>query len=132
MPAACIRGSTPSSSSAKRPLQPRNKRVDMAPSHYVDIHPHIVSTDEGRYPRSPLFGVQSDWSRERPVTIEQYVAQMDDAGIQQAAIVQASTCYGYDNSYLTDSIARCPGRLTAVGTVDLLQPDAKVKIREWI
>jgi L-fuconolactonase len=104
----------------------------MAPSHYVDIHPHIISTDDTRYPRSPLFGVQSDWSKERPITIEQYIADMDAAGVQQAAIVQASTCYGYDNSYLTDSIAKYPGRLTAVGSVDLLQADAPAQIRNWM
>ena len=104
----------------------------MAPSHYVDIHPHIISTDDSRYPRNPLFGVQSEWSREGPVTIEQYIAAMDEAGVQQAAIVQASTCYGYDNSYLTDSIAKYPGRLTAVGTVDLSQADAPTQIRNWM
>jgi hypothetical protein len=53
-------------------------------------------TDEGRYPRSPLFGVQSDWSKQRPITIEQFVEAMDAAGVDKAAIVQASTCYGYD------------------------------------
>ncbi len=100
--------------------------------HIVDIHPHIISADETRYPRTPLFGVQSEWSKERPVTIEQYVAAADGAGVQQAAIVQASTCYGYDNSYLTDAIAKYPGRFTAVGTVDLMQPDATAKIREWV
>jgi L-fuconolactonase len=104
----------------------------MTTSHYVDIHPHIISADENQYPRGPLFGVQSEWSQERPVTIEQYVAAMDEAGIQQAAIVQASTCYGYDNSYLADSIAKFPGRLTAVGTVDLLAPDAPDTIRKWL
>lgn len=104
----------------------------MAPSHCVDIHPHIISNDDGRYPRSPLFGVQSDWSRERPITVEQYLASMEAAGVQKAAIVQASTCYGYDNRYLTDSIARYPGRLTAVGSVDLLQPDAPAQIRSWM
>ena len=92
----------------------------MAPSHFVDIHPHIISADESRYPRSPLFGVQSEWSKERPITIDQYIAAMDAAGVQQAAIVQASTCYGYDNSYLTDAISAYPGRLTAVGSVDLV------------
>ena len=71
----------------------------MTPSHYVDIHPHIISNDDTRYPRSPLFGVQSEWSRERPMTIDQYLAEMDAAGVQQAAIVQASTCYRYDNGY---------------------------------
>jgi len=32
----------------------------------VDIHPHVISRDDGRYPQAPLFGMQSDWSRERP------------------------------------------------------------------
>jgi predicted TIM-barrel fold metal-dependent hydrolase len=104
----------------------------MAPPHVVDIHPHIISTDADRYPRSPLFGVQSEWSRERPITIEQYLAAMDAAGVQQAAIVQASTCYGYDNSYVADATSKYPGRLTAVGSVDLLQPDAPARIRQWM
>ena len=104
----------------------------MPPSRVVDIHPHIISTDDHQYPRSPLFGVQSEWSRERPMTIEGYIAEMDAAGVQKAAIVQASTCYGYDNSYLTDSIGKYPGRLTAVGTVDLLQADAPERIRQWM
>jgi predicted TIM-barrel fold metal-dependent hydrolase len=106
--------------------------MPLTPSHHVDIHPHIVAADDHRYPRSPLFGVQSDWSRQRPITVEQYVAEMDVAGIQKAAIVQASTCYGYDNSYLTDSVARYPDRLTAVGSVDLLQADATTQIRTWM
>jgi predicted TIM-barrel fold metal-dependent hydrolase len=57
---------------------------------------------------------------------------MGAAGVQQAAIVQASTCYGYDNSYLTDSIAKYPGRVTAVGSVNLLQADAPERIRHWM
>jgi L-fuconolactonase len=99
---------------------------------FIDIHPHIIADDDNRYPRSPLFGVQSDWSRERPVTIDGLIAAMDKAGVAKAAIVQSSTCYGYDNSYLVDSIARYPGRVTAVGSVDLLQPDAPEQIRKWV
>src|SRR5262249_6286470 len=98
----------------------------------VDIHPHIIAGDDGRYPRRPLFGVQSDWSKERPITVEQYVAAMDAAGIDKAAVVQASTCYGYDNSYVADSVARYRDRLTAVGSVDLAQPDAPAQIRRWM
>jgi len=104
----------------------------MAPSSFVDIHPHIISNDVHQYPRSPLFGVQSEWSRERPLSIEGYIAEMDAAGVQKAAVVQASTCYGYDNSYVADSVGKYPGRLTAVGTVDLLQADAPERFRHWI
>jgi L-fuconolactonase len=99
---------------------------------YVDIHPHIISDDDVRYPRAPLFGKQSDWSRDRPVTIDGLAAAMDEAGVDQAAIVQASTCYGYDNSYVCDAISRYPGRFAAVGSVDMLQVDAPERIRKWV
>lgn len=101
-------------------------------SSFIDIHPHIIADNDEKYPRSPLFGVQSDWSRERPVTVDGLIAAMDAAGVAKAAIVQASTCYGYDNSYLCDSVAQYPGRLTAVGSVDVLQPDATEQIRHWM
>src|SRR5262245_22128344 len=100
-------------------------------SRFIDIHPHIIADDEARYPRVPLFGVQSDWSRERPVTIEGLIAAMDEAGVRKAAIVQSSTCYGYDNSYVVDAIARHPGRFTAVGSVDVMLPEASQSIHAW-
>ena len=101
-------------------------------TRFIDIHPHIISDDNARYPRTPLFGVQSDWSKDRPVTLEGLIAAMDPAGVDKAAIVQSSTCYGYDNSYLVDSIAKFPGRFTAVGSVDVLQSDAPDRIHHWV
>jgi len=101
-------------------------------TEFIDIHPHVISEDTKRYPHAPLFGVQSVWSRDRPVTIEGLIAAMDKAGVQKAAIVQASTCYGFDNSYVTDAIARYPGRFTAVASVDMLQPDAVKEVRRWV
>jgi hypothetical protein len=35
-------------------------------SKAIDIHPHIISPDKVKYPRNPLFGIQSKWSAERP------------------------------------------------------------------
>lgn len=99
---------------------------------FIDIHPHIISSDQTRYPLDPLFGVRSGWSKERPVTIEGLAAEMDAAGVHKAAIVQASTCFGYDNSYVTDSLPRFPGRFTGVGSVDLMRPDAPETIRGWM
>lgn len=104
----------------------------MTSSRFIDIHPHIVSPDLERYPLAPLFGKQSGWSRDRPATIEQLVAVMDEAGVDKAAIVQASTCYGYDMSYVCDAAAAYPGRLTVVGSVDVLAADAPAKIRDWV
>lgn len=98
---------------------------------FVDVHPHIISTDGVRYPRDPLFGVQSDWSKERPVEIDDMIQQMDLAKVAKAAIVQASTCYGHDNSYVTDACLRFPKRTTAVCSADFVKADALERIRHW-
>lgn len=97
----------------------------------VDIHPHIISDDETRYPPAPLFGTRSEWSKERPTTVETLIAAMDAAGVAKAAVVHSSTTYGFDNSYVVDGCARYPQRLAAVGSVDVLQPDAPEHMRAW-
>lgn len=99
--------------------------------HYVDIHPHIISDNEQRYPPAPLFGKRSDWSQERPSTVESLIAAMDDAGVAQAAVVHSSTTYGFDNSYVVDGCHQYPRRLAAVGSVDMVAADACATIRNW-
>jgi predicted TIM-barrel fold metal-dependent hydrolase len=98
---------------------------------FIDIHPHIISPDLKRYPRAPLGGKQSDWSATRPVSLEQLIAAMD-TGIAKAAIVQASTCYGHDNSYVADAVAAHPKRFTGVFSADVLASDATAKMRHWM
>jgi len=98
----------------------------------ADIHPHVISTDPGRHPLAPLGGVQSAWSRERPVSFEKLISEMDRAGIDKAAIVQASTAYGHDNSYVAEAIAAHPRRFTGVFSVDVLAADAVDKMRHWL
>src|SRR3989442_12684683 len=38
------------------------------PLRIVDIHPHVISTDEAHYPCVPIGGQPADRSRERPRT----------------------------------------------------------------
>ena len=101
-------------------------------SKFVDIHPHIISDDEGRYPPAPLFGKRSDWSQERPNTVDALIAAMDEAGVAKAAVVHSSTTYGFDNSYVVDGCNQYPDRLVAVGSVDVLEPDAVATIHKWV
>lgn len=101
------------------------------PSQLVDIHPHVISDDDVTYPKNPVGGVQSTWSRDRPVTWEQLRAAMDDANIGKAAVVQASTTYGHDNSYLADCVDRSVGRITGVCSVSFLDDDSVDRIRYW-
>jgi predicted TIM-barrel fold metal-dependent hydrolase len=98
----------------------------------IDIHPHIIASDTKRYPLAPLGGHQSDWSRTRPVSTEQMIVAMDKAGVAKSAIVQASTCYGHDNSYVADAVAAHPDRFTGVFSVDVMAPDAPERMRHWV
>jgi predicted TIM-barrel fold metal-dependent hydrolase len=98
----------------------------------IDIHPHVISDDEGRYPPAPLFGKRSDWSQERPSTVDALIAAMDEAGVDKAAVVHSSTTYGFDNSYVVDACNAHPDRLLAVGSVDMLATDAADTIRGWV
>jgi len=97
----------------------------------VDIHPHIISDDEKRYPPAPLFGKRSDWSRERPSTVESLIAAMDAAGVAKAAVVHSSTTYGFDNAYVVDGCNQYKDRLVAVGSVDMLADDVQQTIKRW-
>jgi L-fuconolactonase len=102
------------------------------PTRVIDIHPHIIADDAQRYPLAPLGGHQSEWSRTRPVNIEQMIKAMDAAGVDKSAMVQASTCYGHDNSYVADLVAAHPDRFTGVFSVDVLAPDASERIKHWV
>jgi L-fuconolactonase len=98
----------------------------------IDIHPHIIAADSQRYPRAPLGGHQSVWSEERPVSVEQLIVEQDRAGIRKAALVQASTCYGHDNSYVADAVKAYPERFTGVFSCDILAPDACDTMEYWM
>ena len=97
----------------------------------IDVHCHVVSPDRETYPLAPIGGKQSDWSSERPATPEQLIAAMDGAGVAKAAVVQASTAYGHDSSYLADALARFPDRFTGVFSIDPLDPKALDQIDHW-
>src|SRR5947207_14443313 len=97
----------------------------------IDIHQHIISNDVQRYPLAPVGGHQSDWSRSRPVSLPEMIAAMAAAGVGRSALVQASTCYGHDNSYVADAVAAHPDKFTGVFSVDVIAPDAAERMRYW-
>ena len=98
----------------------------------VDIHPHVISPDESKYPKAPLGGVQSKWSQERPIDWEQLSAAMDEAGVTKAAVVQSSTTYGHDNSYVADCVDKAAGKITAVCSAGFMDDDAVAQMEYWI
>jgi len=98
----------------------------------IDIHPHVISADTKRFPLAPIGGHQSDWSQERPASYDQMIQAMDQAGVVKSAVVQASSAYAFDNSYVAAAVAAYPKRFTGVFSVDVLAPDAVDKMKHWI
>ncbi len=102
-----------------------------SPWPVVDTHCHVIAPDTTRYPLQPMGGKQSDWSRERPVDEAGMLAAMAEAGVAQAVLVQASTCYGHDSSYVRDCVRAQPDKFIGVYSVDLLAPDAPQQAARW-
>jgi len=98
----------------------------------IDTHCHVIATDTKRYPLKPLFGKQSDWSAEHPLDYPDMVKADQEAGVAKAVLVQASSAYGSDNSYVADSVAAHPERFTGVFSIDVVAPDAVQKMKHWM
>jgi predicted TIM-barrel fold metal-dependent hydrolase len=97
-----------------------------------DLHTHIISPDTADYPPKPLGGNRSTWSTERPATVDDLLRNLDEAGVDKAAVVQAATMYGFDNRYVADSLTDHADRLIGVCSIDLVAEDALARIDHWI
>jgi L-fuconolactonase len=98
----------------------------------IDTHTHVIATDTRKYPLKPLFGKQSNWSAEHPLDHPDLLKAHIDAGVDKAVLVQASSAYGHDNSYVADSVAAHRDRFTGVFSVDVVAPDAVDTMKRWM
>lgn len=98
----------------------------------IDTHTHAISPDKQRFPLAPVGGHQSEWSAKRPVSFEGLLASLDDAGIDRAVVVQASTVYGNDNSYVVEAVRSHPDRFAGVFSIDVLANDAATQLQRWL
>jgi predicted TIM-barrel fold metal-dependent hydrolase len=97
-----------------------------------DTHAHVIAPDLRRYPRNPVGGHASEWSQTRPADADAMLKAMDAAGVTRTVLVQASTCYGYDNSYVANAVIAHPDRFTGVASVDTLEDDAVTVLKHWL
>ena len=98
----------------------------------IDSHCHVIATDTKRYPLAPLYGRQSDWSAEHPLDYPDMVKTAIAAGVDRSVLVQASSAYAFDNSYVADSVAAHPERFIGVFSIDVVAPDAVQKMKHWM
>src|SRR6267154_2181957 len=98
----------------------------------IDTHTHVVATDTKKYPLAPLFGKQSDWSAAHPMDYPDMIKADIEAKVGKAVLVQASSAYAFDNSYVADSVAAHPERFTGVFSIDVVAADAPAKMKHWM
>jgi L-fuconolactonase len=98
----------------------------------IDTHCHVIATDTKKYPLKPLFGKQSDWSAEHPLDHPDMAKADEAAGVAKSVLVQASSAYAFDNSYVADSVAAHPKRFTGVFSIDVVAADAVAKMKHWM
>jgi len=97
-----------------------------------DTHTHAISADTAQYPVNPLGGRRSKWSEKNPPDGDALLAAMTAAGVDRAAVVQASTVYGHDNAYTADCARGHPDKFVGVGSADFRTPDAVVTASYWM
>ena len=95
----------------------------------IDTHTHVVSVDVSRYPVTPGVDGEQGWHREHPVDTETLLARADAAGVRAVALVQAISCYGFDNRYVLDSARDHPHRTIAIGALRPDDPNAVDTLR---
>ncbi len=93
----------------------------------VDAHLHVWEMPSERYPWRPLRNMHPG----EPATVETLVETMHENGVDKAIIVQPSN-YGYDHRYVTDCLARFPGRFGAVALFDFRQTDAAQRLAQLV
>ena len=98
----------------------------------IDIHPHVIATDTKKHPLAPLYGRQSAWSAEHPLDYPDMIKAMDEAGVDKSVLVQASSAYAFDNTYVAEAVAAYPERFTGVFSVDVVAPDAVERMKHWM
>ncbi|MBM3458341.1 MAG: amidohydrolase, partial [Armatimonadetes bacterium] len=90
--------------------RPRNRKMNL-----IDAHSHIWTPDTNRYPLGP--GYLKENMKPPSFTAEELFSHCRPEGVERVVLIQMSF-YGFDNSYMLDSMERFPGKFGAVGVVD--------------
>lgn len=82
---------------------------------YVDAHVHVWTPDTQQYPLAP--GFRRDEMKPASFTPEELLAHARPAGVGRVVLIQMSF-YGFDNSYMLDTIERFQGVFSGVAVID--------------
>jgi predicted TIM-barrel fold metal-dependent hydrolase len=82
---------------------------------YIDAHVHVWTPDVTKYPLAP--GRKVEEMQPPSFTPEELFANARPCGVSRITLIQMSF-YGFDNSYMLDSIKRFPGVFAGVAVID--------------
>lgn len=98
--------------------------AEAKPAGWIDAHSHIWTRDLAKY---PLAGKQTvDDLQPGSFTAEELLELAGKNGVERVVLIQHKPYHGVDNSYITDSIAKFPGRFSGVACIeaDQAHPEA--------
>jgi len=81
----------------------------------IDAHVHVWTPDTTRYPLAP--GFTPEMMKPPSFTPEELFAHCKPEGVDRIVLIQMSF-YGFDNSYMLDSMERFPKVFGGVGVID--------------
>jgi predicted TIM-barrel fold metal-dependent hydrolase len=94
----------------------------------IDTHLEVWTLD----PRFPLrHPERPDLKVDKPAPIENQVAQMRDYSLEYAVLINPRY-FGWDNSYISDSLHRYPKLFVAHGLINPEDPKVADRLRYWV
>src|SRR5688572_19324004 len=94
--------------------------------NYIDAHSHIWTPDTVKYPLAAGFR-RADMAPPS-FTAEELLKQANPVGVNRVVLIQMSF-YGFDNTYMLDSIKKYPGTFSGVAVIDQDAKDPATEMR---
>jgi len=94
-------------------------QVILMANNIIDAHSHVWTPDTQKYPLGPGFTKEN--MKPPSFTVEEFFAHARPEGVQRVVLIQMSF-YGFDNSYMLDTMRRMPGTCGGVGVIDWTAP----------
>ena len=94
----------------------------------IDAHVHVFS----RHSMTFLREVSRLAPADKEATAEQLLTEMDAGGIGRAVLIQMSGTRIEHHGYVTQCVEKWPDRFTAVGLIDVHDPDPPARLEELV
>src|SRR5437763_1857510 len=103
------------------------KAQEAKPMNYIDAHVHVWTPDTARHPLAA--GFKKENMKPASFTPEELFKHCKPAGVGRINLIQMSF-YGFDNSYMLDTIAKYPKVFVGTAVINPLGADPAREMNE--